>query len=120
MGNQEKNQDMLDQVFAFFKNMNKQLDSMSKQIDRLDDDVKKIKAHIEFLESRTDAPIELPDWIDTKTALKMLNLKDADTLRKYAKKGLIIQQRGADRRNYYAKEQIKGLAEILINQSTKA
>lgn len=116
MGNQDKNQIILDQVFAFFENMNDQIDSMSKQIERLDDDMKKIKAHIEFLQS---TPIELPDWIDAKTALKMLNLKDVDTLRKYAKKGMINQQRGADRRNYYLKEEIKGLAEILINQSTK-
>lgn len=89
---------------------------MSKEIDRLRNDIECMKKQTDVLIARADTPVELPDWIDTKIALKMLNLKDPDTLRKYAKDGLIVQKRGADRRNYYVKSQILKLTESLMNQ----
>ena len=116
MENHNENEIIIQHLVKFLRNQNDSLDLMSKEIDRLRNDVGLLKKEMDFLRARADTPIELLDWIDTKTALRMLNLRDPDTLRKYAKGGLIVQQRGADRRNYYVKSQILGLTQSLINQ----
>lgn len=55
-----------------------------------------------------------PEWINTAKALKLLNIKDADTLNKYANQGLLRREKGCDNKNYYRTSEVLELPSKLI------
>ena len=92
-----------------FTGMNEALETMTQGIEQLRTQVKDLNQQVKAQELDN-----LPDWVDAATAMKMLNIKDVDTLRAYAKRGLITQQRGADRKNYYPKSEVLSLPGKLV------
>lgn len=92
-----------------FTEMDKTMEAMAKTIETLQTQVDKLNAQVKAQELDN-----LPDWVDAATAMKILNIKDVDTLRAYAKRGLITQQRGADRKNYYPKNEVLSLPGKLV------
>lgn len=92
-----------------FNNWNATIEHLTQQIDQLRTQVKDLNEQVKAQELDN-----LPEWIDATTAMKILNIKDVDTLRAYAKRGLITQQRGADRKNYYPKGEVLSLPGKLV------
>jgi len=63
----------------------------------------------------------LPKWIPTSKACEILGIKKSDTLKGYAKKGLVEMRLGHDHRNYFLRDQVMELPEKLFelqNQKT--
>lgn len=56
----------------------------------------------------------LPEWIPTSKACEILGIKKSDTLKGYAKKGLIEMKHGHDHRNYFRRDQVMTLPEKLF------
>ena len=92
-----------------FTEMNKEIEAMTEIIGSLQQQIKTLNEQVKAQELDN-----LPDWVDAATAMKILNIKDVDTLRGYAKRGLITQQRGADRKNYYPKSEVLSLPGKLV------
>ena len=90
------------EINATVETMNKTIDTLQQQVTTLNEQVKAQELD------------NLPDWVDAATAMKIINVKDVDTLRAYAKRGLITQQRGADRKNYYPKLEVLSLPGKLV------
>lgn len=55
-----------------------------------------------------------PEWINSNRACQILNIKDAETLNKYADLGLIEKEKGADNKNYYRTKDVFELPVRLI------
>ncbi|WP_421799463.1 hypothetical protein [Haliscomenobacter sp.] len=85
-----------------------------EDMEHLNKEVKRLTKAVEVLEKKYNDACALPDWLDAQTAMKILNIKDVDTLRTYAKRGLITQQRACDRRNYYPKSEVMSLPSRLV------
>lgn len=56
----------------------------------------------------------LPKWIPTSRACEILGIKKSDTLKGYAKKGLLEMRLGHDHRNYFLRDEVMGLPEKLF------
>lgn len=85
------------------------IETMAKEIGQLQAQVVELNKQVKAQELDN-----LPDWVDAATAMKIINIRDVDTLRAYAKRGLITQQRGADRKNYYPKLEVLSLPGKLV------
>lgn len=92
-----------------FTEMNQDVERMSQTIAFLRQEVATLNEQVKAQELDN-----LPEWVNAETAMKILNIKDVDTLRSYAKRGLIAQQRGADRKNYYPKSEVLSLPGKLV------
>ena len=92
-----------------FTNMNERIESLTTELEKVRNQVHELNEKV-----KTQELDNLPDWIDAATAMKILNVKDVDTLRAYAKRGLITQQRAVDRKNYYPKIEVLSLPGKLV------
>jgi hypothetical protein len=91
------------------------IEKAQKKIDELDMIQKGQSIEIDRLKKRLDKVQFIPEWVPTSKALEILNIKKADTLRNYAKMGLITQRKAHDKRNYYPREEIFLLPQKLFD-----
>lgn len=92
-----------------FTEMSDTMEEMTQTIELLKQQVKTLDDQVKAQELDN-----LPDWVDAPTAMKILNINDVDTLRAYAKRGLITQQKAANRKNYYPKTEVLSLPGKLV------
>ncbi len=95
------------------------LESMTEASDNLQElksELDKLKSEMGELKTLAlqNTMSSLPDWIPTKKAMEILCIKNPQTLRTWAAQGLVTQQRGADRRNYYLTREVMTLPNRLI------
>lgn len=92
-----------------FQQIHDFLQYMEQDVNELKNEVKALNDQVQ-----TQEVDNLPDWIDAHTAMKILNITDVDTLRGYAKRGMITQTRAANRKNYYPKIEVLALPGKLV------
>lgn len=109
---------------AILKELEKTLQSLIKAQKELEQIKKEQQAQgreIFELKRQLDEVSILPKWIPTSKACEMLGIKKLDTLKGYAKKGLIQMRLGHDHRNYFLRDEVMSLPEKLFElQNQKA
>lgn len=102
-------------LLSELKKLLSNVEKAQKKIEELDMIQKGQLIEIDRLKKRLDKVQFIPEWVPTSKALELLNIKKADTLRNYAKMGLITQRKAHDKRNYYPREEIFSLPEKLFD-----
>lgn len=95
------------------------IEKAQKKIDELDIIQKGQSIEIDRLKKQLDTVQFIPEWVPTNRALQLLDIKKADTLRNYARMGLITFRRGHDKRNYYPREEVLALPAKLFDLETE-
>lgn len=95
------------------------IEKARKQVEEIYIIQKSQTIELERLKKQIEQTQFIPEWVPTSRALKLLDIKKADTLRNYAKMGLITQRRAHDKRNYYPREEIFSLPQKLFDLETE-
>jgi hypothetical protein len=106
-------------LLSELKKLLSNVEKAQKKIEELDMIQKGQLIEIDLLKKRLDKVQFIPEWVPTNKALEILNIKKADTLRNYAKMGLITQRRAHDKRNYYPREELFSLPQKLFDLETE-
>lgn len=90
------------------------LESAQKELETLKKEQKQIALELAKLRQERSESTALPEWIPSSKAMEILCIKKADTLRAYAKMGLLEVKRAYDKRNYYRTAEVMALPEKLF------
>lgn len=107
------------QLLIELKKVLSDLEAAQKKVEELCIIQKSQSIDLQRLKKQMEEVQFIPEWVPTSRALELLGIKKADTLRNYAKMGLITQRRAHDKRNYYPREEVFLLPQKLFELKDK-
>jgi hypothetical protein len=106
-------------LLSELKRLLSNIEKAEKKIEEISIIQKSQSIYLQRLKKQLEEVQFIPEWVPTNRALELLDIKKADTLRNYAKMGLITQRRAHDKRNYYPREEIFLLPQKLFDLETE-